>query len=70
MLSISIGFSQTDDIDNLALELAFQEQDSLKVETSLKIIKALFDIKDYERAREYILKSEKLSNNLNYKKGS
>ena len=68
MLSISIGFSQTDDIDNLALELAFQEQDSLKVETSLKIIKALFDIKDYERAREYILKSEKLSNNLNYKK--
>lgn len=69
MLSISIGFSQTDDIDNLALELAFQEQDSLKVETSLKIIKALFDIKDYERAREYILKSEKLSNNLNYKKG-
>ena len=69
MLSISIGFSQTDDIDNLALELAFQEQDSLKVETSLKIIKALLDIKDYERAREYILKSEKLSNNLNYKKG-
>jgi len=68
MLSISIGFSQTDDIDNLALELAFQDQDSLKVETSLKIIKALFDIKDYERAREYILKSEKLSNNLNYKK--
>ena len=69
MLSISIGFSQTDDIDSLALELAFQEQDSLKVETSLKIIKALYDIKDYERAREYILKSEKLSNNLNYKKG-
>ena len=69
MLSISISFSQTDDIDNLALELAFQEQDSLKVETSLKIIKALYDIKDYERAREYILKSEKLSNNLNYKKG-
>ena len=69
MLSISIGFSQTDDIDKLALELAFQEQDSLKVETSLKIIKALYDINDYERAREYILKSEKLSNNLNYQKG-
>jgi len=69
MLSISIGFSQTDDIDKLALELAFQEKDSLKVETSLKIIKALYDINDYERAREYILKSEKLSNNLNYKKG-
>jgi len=35
MLSISIGFSQTDDIDNLALELAFQEQDSLKVNEKL-----------------------------------
>ena len=69
MLSIFIGFSQTDDIDKLALELAFQEKDSLKVETSLKIIKALYDINDYERAREYILKSEKLSNNLNYKQG-
>ena len=69
MLSISIGFSQTDEIDKLALELAFQEQDSLKVETSLKLIRALYDISDYERALEYILKSEKLSNNINYKKG-
>ncbi len=69
LLSISIGFSQTNDIESLALELAFQEQDSLKVETSLKLIKALYDISDYERALEYILKSEKLSNNLNYKKG-
>lgn len=69
MLSISIGFSQTNNIDKLALELAFQEQDSLKVDTSLKIIKALYDINDYERALEYILKSEKLSNNINYKKG-
>lgn len=69
MLSISISFSQTDDIEKLALELAFQEQDSLKVETSLKLIKALYNINDYERALEYILKSEKLSNNLNYKRG-
>ena len=69
MLWISIGFSQTNEIDSLALELAFQEQDSLKVETSLKLIKALYDTNDYERALEYILKSEKLSNNLNYKKG-
>ena len=69
MLSIFIGFSQTDDIDNLTLELAFQEQDSLKVETSLKLIKLLYNINDYERALEYILKSEKLSNNINYNKG-
>ncbi len=69
MLSTSVGFSQTDDIDKLALELAFQEQDSLKVETSLKLIKALYDANDYERALEYILKSEKLSNSINFKKG-
>lgn len=69
MLTISVGFSQTEDIDKLALELAFQEQDSLKVETSLKLIKALYDANDYERALEYILKSEKLSNNINFKKG-
>ena len=35
LLSISIGSSQTNDIDSLALELAFQNQDSLKVDTSL-----------------------------------
>jgi len=69
ILSISIGFSQTNDIDSLALKLAFQEQDSLKVDTSIKIIKALYNLNDYERALEYILKSEKLSNQLNYKEG-
>ena len=69
MFIISIGFSQTNDIDKLALELAFQEQDSLKVDTSLKLIKALYETNDYERAIEYILKSEKLSNQLNYKQG-
>ena len=69
MLSACIGFSQTNDIDKLALELAFQEKDSLKIETSLKLIRALYDVNDYERALEYILKSEKLSNKLDYKKG-
>lgn len=69
MLSMCIGFSQTNDIDNLTLELAFQDKDSLKIETSLKLIKALYNVDDYEKALEYILKSEKLSNNLNYEKG-
>jgi len=69
LLSVSIGFSQTSDIDKLALELAFQEQDSLKIETSLKLITALYDVNDYERALEYILKSEKLSNAIDHKKG-
>ncbi|WP_298495344.1 tetratricopeptide repeat-containing sensor histidine kinase [uncultured Algibacter sp.] len=67
MLSMCISFSQTNDIDSLALELAFQEKDSLKVETSLKLIKKLYDTKNYERAIKYIIESEKLSNAINYK---
>ena len=69
MLSMCVSFSQTNDIDSLALELAFQEQDSLKVETSLKLIKGLYEINEYERAIKYIIESEKLSNALNYEKG-
>ncbi|MGB5418068.1 tetratricopeptide repeat-containing sensor histidine kinase [Algibacter sp.] len=69
MLTVCISFSQTNDIDSLALELAFQEQDSLKVETSLKLIKGLYEISEYDRAIKYIIESEKLSNSLNYKKG-
>ncbi|MEP3837936.1 MAG: ATP-binding protein [Algibacter sp.] len=68
MLSVSTSFSQTNDIDSLTLDLAFQSKDSLKIETSLKLIKALYDKKDYNRAIEYILKSEKLSNKINYQK--
>ncbi|MCB4806639.1 tetratricopeptide repeat protein [Tamlana sp. 62-3] len=64
-----IGFSQTkdDDIDSLAIELAFQEQDSLKVKTSLKLIKSLYNNGSYDRALQYVIESEKLSNTLNYK---
>jgi signal transduction histidine kinase len=69
LLSVSISFSQTEEIDKLAIDLAFQDKDSLKIETSLKLIKALYNTNDYERALEYIIKSEKLSNTLNYKKG-
>ncbi|WP_233783191.1 tetratricopeptide repeat-containing sensor histidine kinase [Flavivirga eckloniae] len=66
---MSIGFSQTNDVDSLALELAYQTQDTLKIETSIKLIKSLYDINDYDRALKYIIESEKLSNNLNYNKG-
>ncbi|WP_303318134.1 tetratricopeptide repeat-containing sensor histidine kinase [Flavivirga abyssicola] len=69
LLSISIGYSQTNEVDSLALELAYQNQDTLKVETSIKLIKSLYDINDYDRALKYIIESEKLSNNLNYSKG-
>ncbi len=68
-LSMLIGYSQTNDVDSLALELAYQNQDTLKIETSIKLIKSLYDINDYDRALKYIIESEKLSNNLNYNKG-
>ncbi|MDO5971230.1 tetratricopeptide repeat-containing sensor histidine kinase [Flavivirga aquimarina] len=68
-LSVSIGYSQTNDVDSLALELAYQTQDTLKIETSIKLIKSLYDINDYDRALKYIIESEKLSNNIKYNKG-
>ncbi|GAA4799140.1 tetratricopeptide repeat-containing sensor histidine kinase [Litoribaculum gwangyangense] len=68
-LSIFTGFSQTNEIDSLTLELAFENQDSLKIETSLELIKSLFKVKEYDRALKYIIESEKLSNTIKYKKG-
>ncbi|NMH87822.1 tetratricopeptide repeat-containing sensor histidine kinase [Flavivirga algicola] len=68
-LSVLIGYSQTNDVDSLALELAYQNQDTLKIDTSIKLIKSLYDINDYDRALKYIIESEKLSHNLNYNKG-
>lgn len=69
MLSITVGTSQSDDIESLALQLAFQNQDSLKVDISLKLIESLYDIDDYDRAFQYILASEKLCHQLDHKKG-
>ncbi|UKM65093.2 tetratricopeptide repeat-containing sensor histidine kinase [Flavobacteriaceae bacterium GSB9] len=68
LLFISVSFSQANDndIDSLTIKLAFQEQDSLKVDTSLKLIKSLYDINDFDRALKYIIESEKLSHALNY----
>lgn len=68
-LSYFFGLSQTKEIDSLSLQLAYQAQDTLKVKTSLKIIKSLYNIKDYERASKYIIESEKLSTSLKFSKG-
>ena len=65
---MSISYSQTSTIENLTLELAFQEQDSLKVETSLKLIKALYEHNNIEKAKKYLMESEKLSNTINHEK--
>ena len=68
-LSICSGFAQTKEIDSLSLQLAYQDQDSLKVDTSVQLIKLLYDINDFDRAIKHIIQSEKLSTNLNYHKG-
>ncbi|WP_232730338.1 tetratricopeptide repeat-containing sensor histidine kinase [Lacinutrix sp. Bg11-31] len=51
------------------MELTFQKTDSTKVETSLEIIKLLYDAKDYNNALKQIKATEALFENLKYKKG-
>jgi len=69
MFSIISGFSQNSDIDALSVQLAFQNPDTTKVNTSLKLIEKLYNINDFGRALKYIVESEKLSASLNYKRG-
>jgi two-component system sensor histidine kinase/response regulator len=68
-LSYFFGLSQTKEIDSLSLQLAYAAQDTLKVNTSLKLIKSLYELSDYDRAAKYIIESEKLSSSLKYTRG-
>lgn len=68
-LSFLICFSQTNEIDSLAIQLAYQKQDTAKVNTSIELIKALFDHKDYKKALLYIDQTENLSKQLQFTKG-
>ncbi|GAA4961632.1 hypothetical protein GCM10023315_07110 [Algibacter aquimarinus] len=63
------GYSQTKEIDSLSIELAYKTQDSSKVETSLSLIKSLYEINEFDKALKYIIQSEKLATSLNFKKG-
>ncbi|WP_298239234.1 tetratricopeptide repeat-containing sensor histidine kinase [uncultured Algibacter sp.] len=69
LFTFFLGFSQTQEIDSLTIQLAFQKQDTLKADTSLKLIKSLYDAGEYNRALKYILESEKLATDLNYNHG-
>jgi len=69
LIIVYSGFSQTKEIDSLYIQLAFEESDTLKVDTSLKLIKRLYDIEDYDKALKYIYESEKLSTTMNYTYG-
>ncbi|NRB58431.1 MAG: tetratricopeptide repeat-containing sensor histidine kinase [Winogradskyella sp.] len=62
-------FSQNDRIDDLTIKLAYQEQDSTKVDLSLELIEELCNIKEYKKALQYINQTAKLSETLNYIKG-
>ena len=68
-LAVSICFSQTSKIDSLTIQLAYQKQDTSKVDTSLHLIKALLDAEDYKKTLLYIDETERLSKSLSYKKG-
>lgn len=64
-----IGFSQTKEQDSLTIQLAFQKSDTTKIETSLLLIKELYNNLEYDKALKYISQTEKLSQNLNYQNG-
>ncbi|WMI67962.1 tetratricopeptide repeat-containing sensor histidine kinase [Mangrovimonas sp. YM274] len=69
LFSALLSYSQTREIDSLTLELAYQKQDSIKVETSLLLIKNLYKSKEYQKASMFIDQTERLSKSLNYTKG-
>jgi len=66
---VLFGLSQTKEIDSLTIELAYQSQDSSKVDISLRLIKALYQTKDYDKALLFITQTQRLSKSLNYAKG-
>ncbi|MDO1499844.1 tetratricopeptide repeat protein [Winogradskyella maritima] len=61
--------SQNERIDQLTVQLAYQEQDSTKVDTSLQLIGELFKVEDYSKALLFINQTNDLAEKLGYKKG-
>lgn len=68
-LAVFFGHSQTRTIDSLAIQLAYQKQDSSKVDTAIELIKALYYKQEYPKAILYISETEHLAQNLNYSHG-
>ena len=65
----SLSLSQTKDLEQLTIELAFKQLDSSKVNTCLEIIALHYEANAYDLALKYIEQSEKLSKDIKYKKG-
>lgn len=69
LLSVLFVSSQIKELDSLTLQLAFQKPDTSKVNTSIKLIDILYNLKDYKKAIMFIDESERLSQSLSYDKG-
>lgn len=67
--AVFYGHSQTREMDSLTIQLAFQKQDSSKVDTSIHLIKALYKAQEYQKALRYISETEQLSLSTNYFRG-
>jgi signal transduction histidine kinase/tetratricopeptide (TPR) repeat protein len=70
LLTTFSSLAQTKEQDSLALQLAFQKQDSVKVDISIELIKSFFESNDHKRALNYISQTEKLSSTLLYHKAT
>jgi signal transduction histidine kinase len=66
LLTFFLSYSQTKEQDSLTIQLAYQKQDSVKVKTSIELIKVLYHSKEFKKALLYINQSEQLSRSLNY----
>ncbi|MCC1484657.1 tetratricopeptide repeat-containing sensor histidine kinase [Winogradskyella immobilis] len=64
-----LTFAQNAKIDSLTVRLAYQNQDSTKIETSLLLINEFYLIKDYEKALLFIDQTTELSKTLNNNRG-
>ncbi|WP_082041768.1 ATP-binding protein [Lacinutrix sp. Hel_I_90] len=63
-------FSQNEELESLIIGLSFQKSDTTKIKTASKIIKLLYNSKAYDRALKYSIETERLSEELNYTRGS
>lgn len=66
IFSFFFSYSQTKEQDSLTVKLTYEKQDSAKVETSIQLIKLLYQSNDFKKALLYINRSEELSVSLNY----
>ena len=59
LLTIFSSYSQTKEQDSLTIQLVYQKQDSVKVDTSIELIKSFYTSNDFKKALLHIDQSEK-----------